>query len=274
MASELSSKSSSRNGADVIWLAVHTAEGPTDELPDDPALDSGSARQLLRYFQRDDVRASSHAIADDDLLLDDLVPYSRASWTLRGGNPRSDNIELCGMAGWSRAQWLKHPGLLNNCARWLASRAKARGWRSLKFIGTQGVRDRETGVIGHVNYTEGTGDGTHWDPGPGFPWDYVIPKANAYLTGTPTEEGFMAALTEAEQREILRAAQQINRTVGAGQVSFEGTVEAILSKLNGLTNEVRSNAAVEGDDEAHILARVDEVKTAVEALAPVPAPEA
>jgi hypothetical protein len=268
MASELSSKSSSRNGAEVIWLAVHTAEGPTDELPDDPALDSGSARQLLRYFQRDDVLASSHAIADDDLLLDDLVPYSRASWTLRGGNPRSDNIELCGMAGWTRAQWLKHPGLLNNCARWLASRAKGRGWHSLKFIGTQGVRDRETGVIGHVNYTEGTGDGTHWDPGPGFPWDYVIPKANAYLTGTPIEEGFMAALTDAEQQEVLKAARQVNGAVGFGQVSFEGTIEALLRKVNDLSTAVRTNASVVGDDEEHILAAVDEVKAEVQKLQP------
>ena len=201
MANELAEKSSSRNGADVIWIAVHTAEGPTDELPADPALDSGSARQLLRYFQRDDVRASSHAIADDDELLDGLVSYGRAAWTLRGGNSRSDNIELCGMAGWSRAQWLKHPGLLNNCARWIASRVRARGFSSARYVGTAGVKAGAKGVIGHVDYTEGTGDGTHWDPGSGFPWDYVIPKANEYLTGKPDEEGL--SIVDADTKKYL-----------------------------------------------------------------------
>jgi hypothetical protein len=33
-----------------------------------------------------------------------------------------------------------------------------------------------------------TGDGTHWDPGPGYPWDVVLAKANAYRNATSEED--------------------------------------------------------------------------------------
>lgn len=269
---DLAAQSSDRQGTEVIWVVVHTAEGPTDSAPADPAADAGSAQGLLDFFKTKTDR-SCHAIADDDMLLDNLVPYNRAAWTLRGGNSRSDNLELCGLADWPRSTWLQHPGMLNNAARWVASRIKARPGIPARFIGTQGVRDGAKGVIGHWNYTEATGDGTHWDPGPGFPWDYVIGRAVAYLTGTPTEEGFMAALTDAEQQEVLRAARQINSAVGYGQVSFEGTIEAVLRKVNELQGAVRTNAAIVGDDEEHLTAKIDEVKAEVQKLQPAPPPE-
>lgn len=278
MAGELSGKSSSRNGVEVIWLAVHTAEGPTDDMPADPALDSGSARQLLRYFQRADVRASSHAIADDDELLDDLVPYGRASWTLRGGNARSDNIELCGMAGWPRSTWLKHVGMLNNCARWIASRVKARPGIPVRFIGTGGVRSYDRGVIGHVNYTEGTGDGTHWDPGPGFPWDYVIGKAAAYLTGTPIKEDTLSAEdvaainkhTSATAAELYRwvtraefdgkvSPAHLPNSIAGLRAQLAGQVSA-LAAVQAAADAVRADQSVSGQREEKALALLAEIE--------------
>ena len=186
---ELNAKSSSRGGQDVIWVAVHTAEGPYDDDPADPKVDPGSAQDLLAYFQRDSVRASSHAIADDDVLLDNLVSYGRGAWTLRGGNSRSDNLELCGRAGWSRTTWLTHDGMLDNCAEWITRRAAARGWTEpLVRIGAAGVAARRRGVIGHIDYTEGADDGSHWDPGPGFPWDVVLDRANRIKDGREDQD--------------------------------------------------------------------------------------
>ena len=92
MAGELTANSSGRGGATVWWLALHTAEGGYDSDPADHGIDAGSARSLVAFFQRSSA-ASSHAIADDDVLLDNLVPYDRKAWTLRGGNPYSDNLE-------------------------------------------------------------------------------------------------------------------------------------------------------------------------------------
>lgn len=146
------------------WVVIHTAEG------------ARTADDLRAFFNRS-TTVSVHAIADDATLLDNLVPYDRAAWTMRNGNPKSDNLELCGFAKWSRDEWLNnHQGMLNNAATWIRNRCHARGI-PIRKIDADAVRRGESGVIGHVDYTNGTGDGTHWDPGPGFPWDVVISRA-------------------------------------------------------------------------------------------------
>jgi hypothetical protein len=164
-------KSSSRNGAKVIWLAVHTTEGMMRV-------------QALRDWAG--WPGSSHAASDETGALwgpeQGFVPYDRAAWTLRNGNPISENIEQCGWARWTRAEWLARPKLLDATARWLAERSKARGIPLVKLSPAE-VRARKPGVLGHGDYSTGTGDGTHWDPGPGYPWDVVMDKARAYAAG-------------------------------------------------------------------------------------------
>ena len=156
--------SSARGRTQVIWVVVHTAEGVR------------KASDLKAFFDRATDR-SAHAVADDTTLIDNCVPYDRAAWTLRNGNTRSDNLELCGFAGWSRDEWInEHGGMLSNAAAWIRSRCTARDIPIVK-IGPAEVARGAAGVIGHVDYTLGTHDGTHTDPGPGFPWDVVIQLA-------------------------------------------------------------------------------------------------
>lgn len=149
----------------VIWVVVHTAEGIL------------KATDLAAFFERSDV-VSAHAVADDDRLIEPLVPYERAAWTMRNGNSRSDNLELCGFARWTREEWLaNHRGMLRHAGAWIRSRCQARGI-PLRKIDAAAVKRGERGVIGHADYTAATGDGTHWDPGPGFPWDHVMATAS------------------------------------------------------------------------------------------------
>jgi hypothetical protein len=173
--------SSSRGGARVKWIAVHTAEG------------SRSVASLLSFFQdiSDPNRGSSHAGVDDHTLEQGgpWVPYDRSAWTLRNGNAVSDNLEACGFAAWSRAEWLRHDRMLTLIATWIAQRCKARSVPIRKLTPAQ-VRDGMSGVIGHVDYTKGTGDGTHTDPGPSFPWDIVIARARQ-IANPPQEEDDM-----------------------------------------------------------------------------------
>jgi N-acetyl-anhydromuramyl-L-alanine amidase AmpD len=157
-------RSEPRDGYAVRVLAVHTTEG------------FGTAQQL-----RDATwwKGSSHAIADNDGALVEGVPYDLASWTLRSGNRWSENIELVGWAAWTRDTWLeKKQPLLNACARWLAARSRARGIPLVKLTPAQYAAGG-TGVIGHVDHTYGYHDGSHTDPGTGFPWDVVLAKARA-----------------------------------------------------------------------------------------------
>lgn len=168
-------KSSSRGGARRKWLAVHTAEG-VRTVPD-----------LKNFFNRADAQGSSHAGIDDHQIQEDgvdgWVPYDRAAWTLRNGNEESDNVELCGFSSWSLAEWLKHRNMLSFTGLWLRRRSRATGVPLVK-LSPADVRAGRSGVIGHVDYTKGTGDGTHWDPGPNFPWDVVMGIA----TGTEDDD--------------------------------------------------------------------------------------
>jgi hypothetical protein len=173
-------KSSSRNGATVRVLAVHTTEG---------AMTVGDLRA---FFDRPNAKGSSHASADSSGNLaegaaDGFVPYDRSAWTLRNGNPWSENLELCAHAGWTRSQWLSRPRLLEACALWLARRSKARGIPLVKLTVAQ-LRLGQRGVIDHDDYSDATGDGLHWDVGENFPWDVVIPRAVALAGGTRTPE--------------------------------------------------------------------------------------
>lgn len=95
----------------------------------------------------------------------------------------------------------------------------------------------------------------------------LISRAQDIVNGSTNTGDFLMSLSATEQDEVLKAARQINSTVGPGQVSFEGTVEAILrntqtlyNNLNGVASQVHDTNDVVGDDEANIIARVDAAK--------------
>ena len=200
-------RSESRDGYEVRVLAVHTSEGN-----DTPKVDDAAALRDASWWV-----SSSHAIADNDpgsLLTpaEGCVPYSRASWTLRSGNRWSENIELVAQAGWSRSQWLARPKLLDNCARWLADRSKARDIPLIKLTPQQ-YRAGARGVIGHHDHTVGYSDGTHWDPGPDFPWDVVLEQARAYANGTHLED-------DVTPEDIEKIAQRVRQVVADGTLPY------------------------------------------------------
>ena len=165
-------RASTRGGHSVRVLALHTTEG---------ILRASDLRAWAAWA------GSSHAAADAGGVLltpaHGFVPYHLAAWTLRSGNPWSENIELCGFAAWGRVDWLARPSLLECAARWLADRSQARGV-PLRKITPQQYRAGAAGVIAHHDHTVGYSDGTHWDVGTSFPWDVVLPRAQAIATNT------------------------------------------------------------------------------------------
>lgn len=171
--------SSSRNGAAVRLIAIHTAEG------------SRTKESLGTYFNSG-VQASSH-VGIDAGGVQQYVDYGQAAWTLRSGNPVSDNAELCAFSRWTRDQWLGSATvdgcvnprrILENAAAWTRQRCQARGIPMVK-LSPADVKAGKRGVIGHVDWTLGMGDGTHTDPGSNFPWDVFMQMVN---NGTPIEE--------------------------------------------------------------------------------------
>jgi hypothetical protein len=167
-------KSSPRGIRPVSLIAIHSAEG------------ARTARSLGAYFSQSDVEASSHVGIDAVETLQ-YVPYDRAAWTLRSGNPISDNAELCVFSRWVRAQWLStgtvdgcvNPrAILSRAAVWARSRAIARGI-PLQHLTPVQVGQGLWGLIAHRDWTIGMRDGTHIDVGTEFPWDVFLAEVLA-----------------------------------------------------------------------------------------------
>lgn len=234
-------KSSARGTRPVRLLAVHTAEG------------ARTARSLAAFFARDDVQASSHVGIDSDETLQ-YVPYGRAAWTLRSGNPISDNAELCGFARWTRAQWLSDKPvdkvasprrMLRRCSAWIAARCVARGIDVRKLTVVQ-LAKGEWGVIAHDDWTKAMADGTHWDPGPGFPWDVVIDDARAIARGTTTKEDSMADLDYIQrivienQKRIDAVDDKVINVLKPGQDAQTQTLQGLVTAVKALTEAVNN----------------------------------
>ena len=163
----MGAKSSPRNGTRPTIVGIHTNEGPN------PAGDEGrdrSAENLCAWM--DGQQVSYHKVVDDDSVVH-YVADDRYAWAMRSANRRSLNLCLIGRAAFSRDEWLRHTNMLRLAA------AEVRGWcdrhriPAVKLGPLEVGRDR-AGVCGHVDWTYGKHDGSHTDPGPGFPWDVFM----------------------------------------------------------------------------------------------------
>lgn len=168
---------SSRGGARVRLVVLHTTEG------------ARTVESLGRYFQTGTDQASYHAAFDDN-RTETYVDYPRAAWALRAANPISDNAAFCAFAAWTRAEWLRHPRMLEQAATWVAGRCAARGVpvRRLPLPEVAAcARDprHPGGVIMHRDYTLATRDGSHTDCGDHLPWDVILTQAQQLTTPAP-----------------------------------------------------------------------------------------
>lgn len=245
--------SSSRNGAAVRLIAIHTAEG-------------ARTKEALGNYFNGGVQASSH-VGIDAGGVQSYVDYGRAAWTLRSGNPVSENAELCAFARWTREQWLGNATvdgcanprqILANAASWTRQRCDARGIPKVKLSPAE-VRAGKRGVIGHIDWTLGMNDGSHTDPGNGFPWDVFMALVNG---STPIEEDDVSwtenmTLSPGDGAApiTLQARDWLMRTNQAAWIAANGvaTTNAKLDNIAGSLNENQAALlAAIGDDDTQI----------------------
>ncbi|HKB39858.1 MAG TPA: N-acetylmuramoyl-L-alanine amidase [Gemmataceae bacterium] len=154
---------SSRGGAKVRLIVIHTAEGAT------------TIESLGSYFANPSVDASSHVGIDDKLgVVGEYVKRDGKAWTQASANPVCISVELCGFAKWSASEWNKHPNMLENCARWIAEEARQFGIPITKLTASQ-AQGSGKGVCQHADL--GAWGGGHWDCGNAFPLDSVLDRA-------------------------------------------------------------------------------------------------
>lgn len=174
---------SSRGGATVTTIVLHTAEGAT------------SYQSLGAFFQNPASGVSSHVGIDDTpATVGEYVRRDGSSWTAANANRWAVQAELCAFAAWTPADWSRHQVMLENTAAWIAEEAAAFGIPIVKLSPAQAQDPNVRGVCQHVDL--GSMGGGHWDCGPGFPFAEVLAMA-AGGTGPTTEDSDMPLIVRA-----------------------------------------------------------------------------
>lgn len=168
-----------RSGAPRL-LVVHTFEG--QDLPVERMTDYQSGRLP---HQR---TGSYHVVIDADGRSgrendNEFIPWA-AGWT---GNRIGLHVSLAGRAAFTRAQWLARRAQLAELARWLRHEGRLNGI-PLEVVPVAGIRGNGRGVCSHADISRAYPLETdHTDPGPAFPWDYVLALARSGSSAPTTK---------------------------------------------------------------------------------------
>jgi len=161
---------SSRGGASVRLIVLHTAEG------------ARTIEELGNFFKNPASQVSSHVGADDTPnTVAEYVRREQKAWTAANANPVAVQIELCAFADWSVAEWQRHPAMLANCSAWIAEEAAFFGIPITKLTPQQ-AQSGARGVCQHKDL--GAWGGNHYDCGLNFPVDRVLSVARDEQGGT------------------------------------------------------------------------------------------
>ncbi|QIP39713.1 hypothetical protein G9444_2469 [Rhodococcus erythropolis] len=192
-----------RGGAKVTNFFLHTQEG------------DGTAESLAGYLQNPASQVSYHYTVDNSGVVCDVVDTDMCSWSVLDANPISINLCFAGSrASWTRQQWIDRMGRGIEIAAWLAVQDCKKYGFSTNVIAPP--YKRGPGISDHRYVTKVLGMGSHTDVGDGFPWDVFAGHVNAITNpnSTPTPGGFLMALNDAEQRELLDHVREIRKQLG------------------------------------------------------------
>jgi N-acetyl-anhydromuramyl-L-alanine amidase AmpD len=166
-----------RSGRPPRWIVIHTTEG--DERP-------GSAESVAEMFARGDRRTSAHFVVDASEVIS-CVQSVDTAWHIPGRyqdrsvNTLAIGIEHCGTAHQTAAQWADatSEAMLRRSAGLAA--VLCRKWNiPCRRVTKDDLKRGLPGITGHVDCSEAFG-GTHWDPGPHWPWAHYLALVKEHL---------------------------------------------------------------------------------------------
>jgi len=178
------SYSKGRNRA-IQYVVIHSTEG--SEGPT-------SAEDGAAYDKRRTDGTSTHLFVDSNSAVREVPDADRAHHARFHGNEIGVGIELCGRAGQTPIQWHDASSLpmLKLAAKEVAAICQAHAL-PVRRLSVAQVRaayyapasERPKGICGHVDVTAAypEDDGSHWDPGPNFPWVEFLAMVRAELNG-------------------------------------------------------------------------------------------
>lgn len=179
----------------VQYVVIHSTEGSEGVT----SAEAGVAYDKIRTDG-----TSTHIFVDADTALME-VRYSDTAHAARArGNACGIQVELCGRAGQTAAQWHDAASLpmLRLAAREVAAiceefdlpvRRLSVAEVRAAYYNPPGSRPR--GICGHVDVTKAYPEdqGSHTDPGPNFPWSEFLAMVSAEM-GSSTEGDAMAQM--------------------------------------------------------------------------------
>lgn len=167
-------------------VAWHCTEGSEGNV---------SAEAGVAYDKRRLDGTSTHEFADSNGALMTVRAADRAHTLRFHGNEIFYSIEICASAGQTAAQWADpiSRATLDVVAQRTAAVFIEQGWSVDQLVRLSVAQTRAAyyaldgrrpiGVVGHVDVTKAfpEDDGSHWDPGPHFPWDATLAAARNYM---------------------------------------------------------------------------------------------
>jgi hypothetical protein len=167
---------SSRGGAKVRLIVLHTAEG------------ARTYQDLGAFFANPASGVSSQVGIDDTPgVIGEYVPRSGKAWTQGNANGVAVSVELCAFAAWTPQEWANHEAMLDNCAQWVAEEAAYFGIPITRLTPSQ-AQGSGIGVCQHIDLGSWGGGHVDCDYGTGnFPMDQVLVTARQYAAGGKPE---------------------------------------------------------------------------------------
>lgn len=154
-------------------IVIHTME--SSEKP-------GTAESIARWFANESAprypapRASAHYAIDPEATIQ-CVRDRDVAWGAPGRlpdgtyvNDRALHVEHAGFARQTESDWADGPSRL---ILWRSSNLVRRLCLDYVLpmvrVDVEGLKAGHSGITGHADLSKAFG-GSHWDPGPGFPW--------------------------------------------------------------------------------------------------------
>jgi N-acetyl-anhydromuramyl-L-alanine amidase AmpD len=162
------SRNQSARTTPIRYIILHTTEGWDYESPRDRGL-----RATLSYFHGNARGVSVHVVTDRYGQSGRSVPDAGKAFHAADDNTYSLGIEQIGYAAYTRAQWLARKPQLDAAAAWIAYWNAKYKIPIRRCVATRYGQVIVTGVCSHGQVEPRY----RTDPGPGYPWDYVLARA-------------------------------------------------------------------------------------------------
>jgi N-acetyl-anhydromuramyl-L-alanine amidase AmpD len=161
-------------------IVVHTIEYPLNKKGAEWCADFFAGNKGLTA-----PKASAHYTVDMDSAVQ-CVKDEDGAWHTPGKirgveiNRQSIGIEHAGYAKFTEAEWASEDAraMLEVSAELVAQLCYEHRISVIRLTHEQ-LRAGESGICGHVDCSKVAG-GTHWDPGPNFPWEHYMERVIHY----------------------------------------------------------------------------------------------